>query len=344
MKQKSLWIAGLALTLFLGGCAAKQPQTAGQETAAVSEAETTADSTESAMSEAAETVAEGQKVTIAEEQVPLYAKPAYSQVRTPVASGTVTYGNGNALIDASNANLGYVMLRYSGHCGKIKVQISKDGITYTYNLRSDGNYEVFPMSEGNGYYSIKVYENVSGNQYAMIFSQDIAVTLTDAFGPFLTPNQYCNFYEGSAAVQMGAQLAATAVDDRGVVENVYNYVINNTTYDVAKAQTVQSGYLPDVDQILASHTGICFDYAALMVSMLRSQNVPAKLVVGYTGAQYHAWVNVYIEGVGWVDNYIYFDGTNWSLMDPTFASSGGQSDTIKAYIGNGANYQQKYCY
>jgi hypothetical protein len=53
---------------------------------------------------------------------------------------------------------------------------------------------------------------------------------------------------------------------------------------------------------------------------------------------------VYIDGVGWLDNYIYFDGTNWSLADPTFASTGGQSDSIKQYIGNGANYQQKYCY
>ena len=78
--------------------------------------------------------------------------------------------------------------------------------------------------------------------------------------------------------------------------------------------------------------------------MLRSQDIPAKLVVGYTGDAYHAWVNVYIDGVGWIDNYIYFDGTNWSLADPTFASTGGQSDSIKQYIGDGANYQQKYCY
>ena len=139
-------------------------------------------------------------------------------------------------------------------------------------------------------------------------------------------------------------MAASAGDALGVVNAVYNYVVNNMTYDTAKAASVQSGYLPNVDQVLASRTGICFDYAALMVSMLRSQDIPAKLVVGYTGSAYHAWVNVYIDGVGWIDNYIYFDGTNWSLADPTFASTGGQSDAIKQYIGNGANYQQKYCY
>lgn len=54
-----------------------------------------------------------------------------------------------------------------------------------------------------------------------------------------------------------------------------------------------------------------------MTAMLRSQDIPTKLVVGYTGNLYHAWINVYLEGQGWVDNIIYFDGTSWKLMDPT---------------------------
>ena len=116
------------------------------------------------------------------------------------------------------------------------------------------------------------------------------------------------------------------------------------TYDTAKASSVQSGYLPNVDLVLAQKKGICFDYAALMTAMLRSQDIPTKLVVGYTGNRYHAWINVYLEGQGWVDNIIYFDGTSWKLMDPTFASSGNQSQEIMQYIGNGANYQAKYSY
>lgn len=78
--------------------------------------------------------------------------------------------------------------------------------------------------------------------------------------------------------------------------------------------------------------------------MLRSQDIPTKLVVGYTGDLYHAWVNVYVEGVGWVDNFIYFDGVNWKLMDPTMASSAKNSEDIKKYIGDGANYKSKYSY
>ena len=96
--------------------------------------------------------------------------------------------------------------------------------------------------------------------------------------------------------------------------------------------------------VLAQKKGICFDYAALMTAMLRSQDIPTKLVVGYTGNLYHAWINVYLEGQGWVDNVIYFDGNSWKLMDPTFASSGGQSQEIMQYIGTGSNYKAKYSY
>lgn len=284
-------------------------------------------------------------VKLGDTRVPLYMKPAGSDVRTPVASGVTVYKNGKAALDASNAAEGYVMVKYTGSVGKIKIQITKSGSeTYTYDLNNNGAYDVFPLSEGSGTYQIKVFENIQGNQYSQAFSQNIDANITDPFGPFLYPNQYVNFNASSAAVKKGEELAAGAADQLGVVSAVYNYVVNNITYDTDRAASVQSGYLPDVDGVLARKKGICFDYAALMTAMLRSQDIPTKLVVGYTGNLYHAWINVYLDGQGWVDNMIYFDGSSWKLMDPTFASSGGQSQEIMQYIGNGANYKAKYSY
>ena len=46
----------------------------------------------------------------------------------------------------------------------------------------------------------------------------------------------------------------------------------------------------------------------------------------------------------WVDNIIYFDGTDWKLMDPTFVSSGKKSAEVLNYVSNPANYRQKFCY
>ena len=285
--------------------------------------------------------AAGELVAIDDGEVPLYAKPAGSNVRTPVASGTTTYENSTVTIDASNISQGYVMIKYTGGSSKIKVQVIKSGgETYTYDLNARSAYEVFPFSEGNGTYTVRVLEQVSGNQYSINFSKDLSVSLADAFAPFLYPNQYVNFTADSNVVKVGADLAASAADALGVVSNVYNYVISNISYDTPKANSVQSGYLPNCDATLAQKKGICFDYAAVMTAMLRSQNIPTKLVIGYTGSLYHAWINVYIDGQGWVDNIIFFDGTDWKLMDPTFAASGADKD----YITNSGNYKGKYSY
>ena len=124
-------------------------------------------------------------------------------VRTPAATGQVTYGNSLVNIDASNSKDGYVMVRYTGRNPKIKVQISKGGTeTYTYNLNSSGNYEVFPFSEGSGSYTVKVFENISGNQYSQAFSQTISVQLADELSPFLSPQsvlQLLRLLRGGAA-------------------------------------------------------------------------------------------------------------------------------------------------
>lgn len=287
----------------------------------------------------------GTMAEIDDSPVPLYSKPAVSDVRTPIASGVTVYKNDKATLDASNVAEGYVMVKYTGSVGKIKIQITKSGSeTYTYDLDGNGAYTVFPLSEGSGIYQVRVFENIQGSQYSQVFSQNVDAGISNQFGPFLYPNQYVNFNSSSAAVRKGTQVAAGAKDQLGVVTAVYNYVISHIAYDAQKAVSVQTGYLPNVDLVLSQKKGICFDYAALMTAMLRSQNIPTKLVVGYTGNLYHAWINVYLDGQGWVDNMIYFDGNSWKLMDPTFAASGGQSREIMQYIGNGSNYKAKYSY
>lgn len=242
-------------------------------------------------------------------------------VRVPVASGISIYNNGKVVVDYSNSGQGYIMLQYNGSNNKVKLQITKD-TTYTYDVYGRGSYEVFPLTEGSGNYNIQIYENVTGNQYAQAGGETISVSLENEYNTFLYPSQYVNFSEGSAAIQTGNSLKGDSVVS--TVTNVYNYVVNNTTYDNNKAATVQSGYLPNIDTTLATKQGICFDYAALMAAMLRAQDIPTKLQIGYQGSAYHAWISVYSSEQGWIDNIISFDGTNWTMMDPTYASTGGR--------------------
>ena len=273
----------------------------------------------------------------------LLSVPSLAQVRTPQASGTTVFSNVNAVIDASNASQGYVMVKYSGGTSRIKVRISK-GTEYTYDLNTAGNYEVFPLTEGSGTYTIKVFQQVQGTSYAQVMSQTVTANIADSQSPFLYPNQFCNFNANSAVVAKAAELTEGIADPLAKVQAVYRYAIDHISYDYQKAASVQSGYLPVPDATLASGKGICFDYAAVMTSMLRSQDIPTKLVIGYTGGTYHAWVSVYLSGQGWVDNIIYFDGTNWRYMDPTFASSGKGDASVSNYISNQANYQAKFTY
>ncbi len=262
----------------------------------------------------------------------------------PTALGEILYGNGLATVDASNSSEGYIIVSYHGDCPKVKLQITgPDSVTYTFNCKGNGEEEVFPLSAGDGDYQVTVYENISASEYAAACSAAMTVVMNDKNRPYLYPNQYVNFDRDSAAVAKGMELAAPCSDDLEVVSNVYNFLVSHVTYDVEQAENVQSGYIPDVDDVLARGTGICLDYAALMAAMLRSQRIPTRLQVGYAGRAYHAWISTYIEDVGWINGIVEFDGTDWQMMDPTFAANSSESE-LKSFIGSGDLYDLKYSY
>lgn len=271
--------------------------------------------------------------------------PKGSRDNTPVvltgqADGTVTYGSESVTIDASHISEGYIMVSYTGTNEKVKLQITgPDEVVYTYDLH--GDYETFPLTAGSGSYTVGVFENIEGTSYSTLFTQTIDVKIDDEFGPYLYANQYVNFNGDSKVVEKAEELSKPCNDDLEVIEQVYNYMISNFTYDYDKAESVQSGYLPDVDEVFEAQTGICFDYAAVMAAMLRSQRIPTRLEVGYAGDVYHAWISTYIEEQGWVNGIIQFDGKNWELMDPTFASTSSKPED---FITNTDEYITKFVY
>ncbi len=263
---------------------------------------------------------------------------------TVEAPGILVKSCEKAVIDYSNTADGYVMVRFTSPTKlRLKAQIKGPSTTYTYDLTPE-KWAAFPLSDENGTYKITVYQNTTGSKYASVLSLTVDVTMKNEFAPFLHANQYVDFDAAPKSVAKAAQLTAGISDPLKKVEAIYNFVVDHLTYDKELAATVKSGYLPVLDEVLAKKKGICFDYAALMTGMLRSQNVPTKLVVGYAGEAYHAWISVWSETDGWIDGVIYFDGVSWKRMDPTFASSGGGSQEIMDYIGDGSNYTPKYFY
>lgn len=288
----------------------------------------------------------GETMNIEDEATALAASPSAVPLSiTPAASGTLAQKTDKAVIDYSNTADGYIMVKYTGATTvKLKAQVTgPSAVTYTYDLTA-GKWAVFSLSDGSGSYKATVFQNVSGTKYAIVTSVTFTVSLKSEFAPFLLPNQYVDYSNAAKTVAKAKELIGGKTETLDQVQAVYDYVVNNLTYDKERAATVKSGYLPVLDTVLTQKRGICFDYAALMAGMLRSQSVPCKLVVGYAGTAYHAWINVYSEETGWVNGAIYFDGVSWKLMDPTFASSGKQSKEIMSYIGDGSHYTAKYVY
>ena len=251
-------------------------------------------------------------------------------------------GNG-AAIDYSNVSDGYIMAKYEGDNPKIKIQITKDGgPTYTYDVAGNEGFLGFPLSDGSGNYAVAMYLNIDGDRYSQACAQMFTADIHDEFSPFLRPNQYSNYNSATRAVAKSVELAQGAKSDLKVIEKVFLYITDNVSYDYHLAETVEPGYIPDVDRTLDSGKGICFDYASLMTCMLRSQGIPCKLVVGHAGTAYHAWISVYVNGIGWVANMIQFNADTWTLMDPTFAAGGDTADPN--LVGDGENYNPVYHY
>ena len=262
------------------------------------------------------------------------------------ATGKEILGNETICIDVSNTSSGYIVLTYSGSNEKVKFQISApDEVTYTYLVTNYKEPIVYPLTGGNGTYLFSLLESVDAKKdlYAIAFSQETAVSISDEFLPYLTPNVYADFNANCEVVSKGEELSKECYCDLDVIENIYSYVTGNILYDEEKAQSVAYGYIPDPNETLSSGKGICFDYASVMTSMLRSQRIPTKLEVGYAGEVYHAWISCYVDEIGWVDNIIEFNGETWSLMDPTLAANNNRS-AVQEYIGDGSKYIVKYTY
>jgi hypothetical protein len=265
-------------------------------------------------------------------------------VLVPEQGGSEICGNDDVSICLSHLGDGYFSARFTGDSPKVKLQLTaENSLTYTYDLPVDGEWTIFPVSLGSGHYTLGVYSNIEATMYAEVYGTEFDVSLNDEFSPFLYPNQYVWFTGDTRAIGLAKDLCFAANNDLEAVSFIYNYVVTHVTYDQEEAENVQSGYLPVVDEVLETGKGICFDYAALMASMLRTQNIPTRLEIGYAGSAYHAWISCYIKEIGWVNGIIQFDGTDWSLMDPTLASNQGERK-LKEFIGDGSNYRTVYYY
>ncbi len=181
---------------------------------------------------------------------------------------------------------------------KIKVIVKKGQQKYVYNMY-DGD-EVFPLQMGDGSYNVKIYKNKSGNKYTPKKSASANLKLKKN-QVYLQSVQNVNWNDKCKAIALAKKLSLNTIKDEEQFKNVYNEIVRTIAYDHEKARRVVSNkrYLPVIDKTIEERKGICYDYSSLMASMLRSLNIPTKLIKGYsdyTGGVYHAWNEVLLNG------------------------------------------------
>lgn len=234
----------------------------------------------------------------------------------PNASGTKVQTMNGYTIDYSNTKSGYVMVKSTANM-KTYIWIEKDGMKYQFKMQNTGEYEVYPLTMGNGAYSVRVLEVASDG----LGYDKNTVTFNANFGnanaPYLYASSLVNFYYGAKVVNQAYELTAGVNGDAAKVEKIYNYIKKNISYNYDRASSITSGalknYVPSPDNTLSTKQGICSDYASTMAAMCRSIGIPAKMIYGYVNNnQYHAWNQVYYGGL-------------WHFYDSCIAATGGSA-------------------
>lgn len=250
-------------------------------------------------------------------------------IKLPEAPGTDTYEKYGVSFDVSNQSEGYFAVSCSGRDKKLKMRVLTPlEHTYDYDVNNEGIYEFFPFSEGDGSYNITLYEQREGNTYSVVYGITLVVEMVDDRECFVYPNQRVDYDAACDAVYLSFQLTQKYETDQEKIDVLFRYVSSQIDYDNdfaarVMAGEISSGYIPDPDITLETHKGVCYDYSVLLATMLRAQNIPTKLVVGYVTQDgqtiAHAW------------NYIWIDGL-WVLYDSTLYDTGSTAgDYVDLY-------------
>lgn len=212
--------------------------------------------------------------------------------------------NNQLVIDSSGTNDGYFFAAVAHKTPKrLKLRIIKQDKMATFDLKNNGQFEIFPLQFGDGMYQIVLYQNVIGNRYTTAGTIYLDVKLKDENACYLIPNQYINYHENKELIQLTQQLCQNKTKNESY-KAIKQYIKEHFIYDYIKAITVKDGMLPDIKRTMQKHCGICYDLAAIATAMLRIMGIPTKMVIGYADNQYHAWVEI-ISG----DKRIIYDPT-----------------------------------
>lgn len=132
------------------------------------------------------------------------------------------------------------------------------------------------------------------------------------------PSRYWS--DGGGVKEAVAKLADPKAPVINNVRAIHQFVIDKLTYNKDKVKfNIRQG---SEAALARPDNAVCLEYADLLVAMLRSQGIPARMPVGYAyrndlknsssvADSLHAWAEVYVPGIGWM------------TLDPTWSEDNG---------------------
>lgn len=211
-----------------------------------------------------------------------------------VASATTAFAD-TMNVEVNTVDATVAINTGSADYSNFKAIVEKDDVEYIYNLVS--GIENLPLQMGSGQYTVSLLGSNDGRRFRLLSEKVITVELEEN-AVFLSASQTVNWNDESEVAILAKELTKDAETDREKLEAIHTYVVNNVSYDYVKATKLPRGYIPNAEDTLSEGLGICYDFAALTASMLRSVDIPTKLVKGYSSYTpvYHAWNEVLIDG------------------------------------------------
>ena len=226
----------------------------------------------------------------------LLASSTLAEARWPADPGRTIKSNGKLKVDIAYAEDGYLWAAVQKKSSKkMKLRVTHKKETLTYNLNSEAEYETIPLQMGDGKYELSLFENIAGTKYSAAGKISIKVKLNDPEGCFYYPNVFVNYQPETEAVAKSDELCAGKAGAEAY-DAVHTYIVQNYRYDFIRAMKIQPGETPDIDTCYEKKKGICQDLSALTCCMLRVQEIPARLMIGYADNNYHAWVEFDLDG------------------------------------------------
>lgn len=195
----------------------------------------------------------------------------------------------------------------------IQISLGTQNIWYEIYPKKAGYY---PLNLGNGTYKIRAAKEISNTgSYGVFFSKTFEVNLSNDVLVYKASITEVFWTDQMAAIIFAYERTIGDSYKWDMVVEIYEYMVKQYRYDHDKVAVVigmKPGYIPDIEVVFFDEKIICHDYAVLFAAMLRSLDVPVKLIKGYTENTkgYHAWNEVFNPDTG-----------KWVVVDLTYDAS-----------------------